>query len=393
MLASDARDRGFESRLGHHFVVYLVGDFMLVEQYNALNKENSNSVLDKYFATKTLQRLKGKGLFCGMDYVSIPELIPREYYSRYDHSKNVGYTAWKLSEDLNVALAGAFHDVGSLSFAHVNSFKNGDALKQENDELSVREILLEDEELLSYLHDDHILIDDVVEATKYPLIDKKIPALCLDRADGILATCLFFAKTHSFEEIRSLYYMLAYFENLNGMVYDIHNERLKDFKGEMVLMEDYEADYEDFFCAINVYSKILLTKEDRYMMEVLGLALRYYEDIGIINENDLFFLSEQEIIFRILNSKYGDVLKDILSLEHVFYAKDLNQGLALVSKPKIRQANPLVFGQMEVCEIDGISGDFYRELNDIYEDILLTDKPITGNLSSNTVRVLSRYKR
>ena len=44
---------------------------MLVEKYNNLNKENSNDTLDKYFETKTLQRLKGKGLFCGMDYVGI----------------------------------------------------------------------------------------------------------------------------------------------------------------------------------------------------------------------------------------------------------------------------------------------------------------------------------
>ena len=108
---------------------------MLVEKYNNLNKQNSNSTLDKYFETKTLQRLKGKGLFCGMDYVGIDSLRPREYYSRYDHSKNVAYTAWKLSGDLKVTLTGAFHDVGSLAFAHVNSFKKGDSLTQESDEL------------------------------------------------------------------------------------------------------------------------------------------------------------------------------------------------------------------------------------------------------------------
>ena len=366
---------------------------MNVQSYNQLNQENSNTLLDKYFETETLKRLKGKGLFCGMDYVGIPMLVPNEYYSRYDHSKNVGYTAWKLSEDLKVALAGLFHDVGSLSFAHVNSFKKGDALKQENDELSVREILLQDEELLSFLRDDHISIEDVVDASKYPLIDKKIPALCLDRADGILATCLFFAKTHSFEEIRSLYYMLAYFENLNGMVCNMYCERLRNFKGEMVLMENYDVDYEDFFQAIHAYSKILLSKEDRYMMEVLGLTLKYYEDLGIISEKNLFYFSEQEIINRILDSKYSDVLRDVLELDSVYYAKDLDQGLALISKPKIRQANPLVFGQMCVCEIDEISGEFYRELNDLYEDILLTDQPITGNLSKNTVRILSRYKK
>ena len=365
---------------------------MLVEKYNNLNKKNSNDVLDKYFETKTLQRLKGKGLFCGMDYVGIDSLRPNEYYSRYDHSKNVAYTAWKLSEDLTTALTGAFHDVGSLSFAHVNSFKKGDSLIQESDELNIQDVLSQDKELLDYLHDG-IKIEDVVSAKKYPLIDKKIPALCLDRVDGILATCLFWAKTHSFEEIESLYNMLTYFENLNGMVFDISNERLRNFNGEIVLNEYYEAQYEDFFRAIKTYSKLLLTKEDRYLMEILGLTLKYYEDIGLITEKDLFELSEQEIISKILDSKYSDILKDVLSLKQVLYATKEDSGLVIVSKPKIRQANPLCFGQMEVCEIDGISGEFYRELNNLYEDIKLTDKPITGNLSKETVKVLSKYKK
>lgn len=366
---------------------------MLVEKYNNLNKKNSNDVLDKYFETKTLQRLKGKGLFCGMDYVGIDSLRPVEYYSRYDHSKNVAYTAWKLSEDLKVALTGAFHDVGSLSFAHVNSFKKDDSLIQESDELNIQDVLSQDKELLEYLHNDGIKIEDVVSAKKYPLIDKKIPSLCMDRVDGILATCLFWAKTHSFEEIESLYNMLTYFENLNGMCFDTSNERLRNFNGEIVLSEYYEAEYEDFFKAVNTYSKLSLTKEDRYLMEALGLTLKYYEDIGLITEKDLFKLSEQEIISKILDSKYGNVLKDVLSLREVSYATNEDTGLVIVSKPKIRQANPLCFGQMEVCEIDNISGKFYRELNNLYEDINLTDKPITGKLNKETVKILSRYKK
>ena len=366
---------------------------MLVEKYNNLNKTNSNDVLDKYFETKTLQRLKGKGLFCGMDYVGIDSLRPNEYYSRYDHSKNVAYTAWKLSEDLKVALTGAFHDVGSLSFAHVNSFKKGDSLIQESDELNIKDVLSQDKELLEYLHNDGIKIEDVASAKKYPLIDKKIPSLCLDRVDGILATCLFWAKTHSFEEIESLYNMLTYFENLNGMCFDTSNERLINFNGEIVLSENCDVEYEAFFKAIATYSKLLLTKEDRYLMEILGLTLKYYEDINLITEKDLFELSEQEIIFKILDSNYGDVLKDVLSLKEVLYATTEDTGLVIVSKPKIRQANPLCLGQMEVCEIDNISGEFYRELNNLYEDIKLTDKPITGNLNKETVKILSRYKK
>lgn len=366
---------------------------MLVEKYNNLNRKNSNDILDKYFKTKTLQRLKGKGLFCGMDYVGIDSLRPNEYYSRYDHSKNVAYTAWKLSEDLKIALTGAFHDVGSLSFAHVNSFKKGDSLTQESDELNIKDVLSQDKELLEYLRNDGIDIEDVISAKKYPLIDKKIPALCLDRVDGILATCLFWAKTHSFKEIESMYNMLTYFENLNGICFDVSNERLKNFNGEIILSENYETQYEDFFRAINTYSKLLLTKEDRYLMEILGLTLKYYEDIGLITEKDLFELSEQEIIFKIFNSKHGDILKDVLSIKQVSYATEEDDGLVIVSKPKIRQANPLCLGQMEVCEIDGISGEFYRELNDLCEDIKLSDKPIVGNLNKETIKILSKYKK
>ncbi len=366
---------------------------MLLEKYNQLNRDNSTDKIDKYFDTKTLQRLKGKGLFCGMDFVSLELLKPSEYYSRFDHSRNVAYTAWKLSEDLATTLAGAFHDVGSLSFAHVNSFKKNEGLTQEHDELSIEAVLKEDEELLSMLEEDNIKLEEVTNPKRYPLIDKSIPALCLDRADGILATCLFFAKTHSFEDIRNLYYMLGYLENLKGMSFELNNKRFQNFNGEMIIDETNQAEFEDFFKAIHEYSSILLTKEDRYMMEILGLTLRYYEDINLISEKDLFYLSEQEIINRIMDNKHSSVLRDVLSIERVRYATPTDSGIIFISKPKIRQANPLCCCYHDVCEIDGISGEFYRELNPLGEAIQLTDKPITADLSTQTVQILSRYKK
>ena len=324
---------------------------MLVQEYNKLNKDNDLNI-DKYLKTKTMQRLKDRGMFCGMDYVNIPKLKPLEYYSRYDHSQNVAYTAFKLSGYIE-CLAGLFHDVGTLSFAHVNSFKKDETLIQ-NDELNVKDILLQDEELMTYLNEDKIDILEVCDAGKYPVIDKEIPALCLDRVDGILTTCLIWQHTHSLSEITNLYNMLCYFESLNGMNVDILNPRLTNFNGEIVLSEDYDTSYEDFFHAINVYSKILLSKESRYMMKIIGLTLNYDEDI-------------------------------------VEYGTDAD--LNMIIKTKIRQANPLVLGQMEVCEIDGISGEFYRELNPLYEELSLVNTPLSSNLSSTTKRVLAKYQK
>lgn len=364
---------------------------MLKEQYNQLMKENTVINLDKYLKTKTMQRLKGRGQFCGMDYVGIKELNPIEYYSRYDHSVNMAYTASKLINELEVILTSLFHDVGTLSFSHVNSYKKGNIVKQD-DELSVKKVLMQDEELREYLHEDGIDLEDVVDAKKYPLIDKEIPCLCLDRLDGgVLATCLFWAHTHTFEEIRELYYMVCYADNLNGMVYDINNPRLKSFNGEIFINEfNSRAYYEDFFKAINVYSRKLLTKESRYIMEVLGLVLRYYEDMGVIDEDVLFNLSEEEIINRIMNSKYRDIWLDVMSIDKVSYGYS---GLSFVSMPKIRETNPLCWGTNGIVEISDISGSFYPELNPIDDLVIEANKPMTANLSKTTVKTLEKYRR
>lgn len=364
---------------------------MLVEKYNAMMCDNAPVNLDRYANTKSLRKLKGRGLFCGMDYVRIKDLIPIEYYSRFYHSLNVAYSASKLCDDLRIILAGLVHDVGTLDFSHVNSFKKGDSLKQDGDELDIKTILSKDEEFMEYLFEDRIKLDDIVCAEKYPLIDKEIPCLCLDRAEGgILATCLFWAHTHSFEEIKDLYDMLCYIDNLNGMCVDILNPRFQNFTGELFINEHHSnADYEDFFKAINVYSEKLLSKESRYMMEVLGLALRYYEDMGVIDEKVLYDYSEKEVIDRILDSKYKDIWEDVTGIERVDYG---SSGLSFISKPKIRQANPLCMGQMCLTEIDGISGEFYKELNNLWDSIVKLDIPITANLSKQTVKTLEKYR-
>lgn len=383
---------------------------MLVEQYNKMHREDYINLLkkdgnisvgesilrlEKYFNTKTMQRLKSKGMFCGMDYVKMEKLKPNEYYSRFDHCVNISYAAGVLGyRGLAEQLSGLFHDVGTYSFAHVNSFKKGDGLTQENDEMSVKEVLKQDKEVLEYLYQDGINIDDVVDYTKYPLLDKPLPCLCLDRADGILSTCLFWAKSHNFEDVKNLYYMESFVTNLNGTTWDYLSDRLNDAheKGEMCIGDTYKAEIEDYFKAINSYSSILLSKESRYFMQVFGMVLNYYQELGLFTDRDLFFKSEQEIINRILDSKYSYVWLDFIHMSKVWYANS-DKGLVIISQPKIRQANPLVWGQMQLCEVHDISGDFYRELNPLREAIENSYKPLVGNLSHSTVKVLSRYNK
>ena len=90
---------------------------MLVEQYGAMTKESADPRLERYIQTKTMQRQKGKGLFCGMDYVNIERLKPIEYYSRLDHSKNVAYTTSTLY--MNERDAGFKIALAEIGRAHV----------------------------------------------------------------------------------------------------------------------------------------------------------------------------------------------------------------------------------------------------------------------------------
>jgi hypothetical protein len=123
------------------------------------------------------------------------------------------------------------------------------------------------------------------------------------------------------------------------------------------------------------------------------MVLRYYEDIGIIDENDLFNLSEQQIIEKILNTNYSKVWKDFVGVDTVRYAlPNQTKGLILYSQPKIRQASPLTLCCTYLCEIDGVSGDFYRELVRLDKAIENTYRPLVGNLNEDTAKVLSKYK-
>lgn len=122
------------------------------------------------------------------------------------------------------------------------------------------------------------------------------------------------------------------------------------------------------------------------------MVLNYYQELGLFMDRDLFYLSEQDIVNRILSSKYSDVWTDFINMSKVWYAKS-DKGLVVLSQPKIRQANTLVWCQMQLCECYNISGDFYQELNPLWRDIAKTYQPLVGNLSHYTTKKLLKYNK
>ena len=147
--------------------------------------------LIKYLDCPSLVRLKKIGYFCGMDYASKDIYDFGEYISRYDHSFNVALITWNYTKDKRATLAALFHDVATPCFAHVIDYMNKDYANQESTEEYTERIVMGDNYLLECLKEDNILVDEIVNFKRYPIVDNNRPKLCADRLDGVILTGLF----------------------------------------------------------------------------------------------------------------------------------------------------------------------------------------------------------
>lgn len=363
----------------------------LVEKYIELYKKGYSEVFDKYLHTKTMQRLKGIGMYCGMDYVGINMLRPKNDYTRYDHSVVTCYGTYALTEDLIQALAALFHDSGTAPFSHVNSYKNGEGETQENDEEDVLTILKKDKELLEHLKNDKINLLDVCDASKYPIVDKERPALCMDRLDGILSTCLLCTGKLDFEYISELINMVVVFEQKDYSWCYPMNERLESYNIEIGLNEmGSKLCYEDFFEAISIFGRMLQSKESRYAMTLLGDILKIMELEGIISGNEN---SETEIIKKMVNSKYKNLWLDFTKLSKVEEVDESTNGYVLTPKSKIRYTFPLVWDGTSPTDFFGISGELYDDYIKLQDQLDKIDIPLKGNLSEESEKILLKYKK
>jgi hypothetical protein len=362
----------------------------LVDQYIELYRSENTEILDKYDNTETMQRLKGKGYFCGMDYVGIKKLKPKRKYTRYDHSNVVCHGTYSLTGDLKQALAGKFHDVGTRPFAHANSFKKGEGATQENDELDVKTILKNDKTILRYLKEDNIELEEVCDASMYPIVDKEIPALCMDRLDGILSTSLFWTGNIGIKDVTDLLRMITYFEqkDLWGCP---SSERLENFEIEMGLNEmNSNKCYEDFFAVIGTYSRLLQSKESRYAMTLLGDILGIMETKGILSGNEQ---SEKEAIEKMLNSPYQQLWIDFNNLSEVWEVDAETEGYVINPKSKIRYTFPLVFDGTQPYDYFGICGDLYDDYIKLQPELDKVGIPLKGNLSPESEKILVKHKK
>lgn len=309
----------------------------LKEYCNILCNGDYPYFIDDYINTKALQRISGVGMFCGADYQKLLTHDIKYWYSRLDHSIVCALMAWHFTHDKTQTLAALFHDIGAPVFSHSIDYMLGDYINQESSELSIKEVIENSSEILALLNKDNISIEDVCDISRYTVVENKKPKICVDRLDGIFTTGLIWGKFWSINDLKEIYNSLIISTNE-------YNEPEISFNNIEIA--------EKFFEGSNKYSIMTQSNEDKISLQLLGDVAKLAIDNKVISLDDLYLLSEKEVINRIENSNCQKLLKmwDIFKNLNQVYGNDIKieDKYCISIECKKRYVNPL-------CSINGNS--------------------------------------
>lgn len=283
--------------------------------------------LHKYLELDFMIRLKGIIMLCGMINASkhmykfnLPKI------TRFDHSLNDAKITWMLTQSKEKTLASLFHDVSSPTWCHVVDYLNKDFIVQESTEAKTEEILKSSKLLREYLASDGIDLNDVVDFKLYSEADLPRPKLCADRVENTLTSAFAWSGNITLDEAKLVIDSLRLYTNEDGEV--------------EIGLNNYEA--AEILVRINKeINELTHTKEDNYMMQVASKLLKRLIDLDEISYDDLFLITEDDLIVKIENCK-DSIVKDMY---HLYKTAEFVPVDIIIPKIKEIVLKPLVNGK------------------------------------------------
>lgn len=322
------------------------------EYFNLFIDKDYPTFIDKYLKTKTLTRLKSITQFCGCDYTKLYN--PLFLFTRFDHSLVVAHMTWHFTKNKKETIVALLHDVGTPCFAHCIDYVFGDYIKQESSEKKITDIVSQDKEILAYLKEDGLSLDELNDFSNYHILENKSPKLCTDRLDGVLHTCYIWLHTHSLHQIKEVYDNMIVLQNENG-----HSEI--GFQNVKIA--------EKFVSMVNTYAKELQNNRDKFVMKYISEIVKIAFEKNLISLEDLYTKKEKDICNIFANN--------IPSWPYFVEAKTLNKTeeepkdkFYISFETKKRNTIPLVITQMgakRIIDISDIAKNNYNDLKN-YQD-------------------------
>ena len=320
------------------------------EYFNILSPDFPEWLLE-YIDTPEMLRISKISMSCGTDYSKCFNL--RYWYSNLDHSVGVALIIWHFTHDKKQTLAGLFHDIATPVFKHCIDFMNGDTETQESTEEKTSDIIRNSSKIMNLLKRDGIKLEEVDDYKLYPIADNDTPKLSADRFEYTFASGLTFFRVWELGKIKKIYNNIIVTKNEDGI------EELA-FKDKEVC-EEY----------INIISKLWpewVSDKDRTVMQFLADMCKSMSNAGYLTIEDLYTLSEQDVIDKILTceDKYlSDSFKLFQETDKVYKSSVpvLNKYCVNI-KAKTRYVVPLVQTVDGVVRINQISDRAANQIKD-----------------------------
>lgn len=314
-----------------------------VRKYFKILSKEFPEFLNDYISTPEMQKQARISVSCGTIY---SKMYNQMWYSSLDHSVAVALIIWNFTKDKKQTLSGLFHDIATPVFKHTIDFMNKDYEKQESTEELTTKIIGESVEIMALLNRDGINIDEVSDYHIYPIADNDTPRLSSDRLEYTLSNALGATeKIWNLEDIEEIYQDIVIFKNEDNI------EEL-GFKNKEIA--------EKFVHTMSKLSRMYRREKTIFSMQFLADIMKKMSERNIININDLYSLSEKEIIEKIENCNYDNIPEcfNIWRNATNINKSDIlpiNKYSVSIEKMKVRYINPLVQDNGRYERIDNIS--------------------------------------
>ena len=317
-------------------------DPILKDYYDILCDKFPEFLLD-YINTPRMMKQDKISVSCGTYYSKMFHI--NLWVSSLEHSIAVALIIWNFTHDKKQTLSGLFHDISTSVFKHCIDFMNGDYEHQEITEDLTKKMILESKEIMALLKRDNINIDEVSDYHIYPIADNDTPMLSADRLEYTLSNALGqVKKIWDLEEIKKIYSDIIVIEKENGIP-------------EMCFKTKKIA--ERFVEVMSELSILYMDDRRRFCMQFLADIMKRMSSLGLITVNDMYELSEAEVIEMIKNCKQYNIGKCFKlwqdGLDVMISDKEVSDKYSINVKSKIRYIDPLVKTKNGIERISSIS--------------------------------------